>query len=84
MSPDGELATTQQATRQDLATVPARPQIESREMYTGGPFVLGLGTGTGMKHGLGWIERSERRAAPVSSSSGSRSPTTSVPSTGSR
>jgi hypothetical protein len=64
MSPDGELATTNQATRQDLATVPARPQIEPREMYSGGPSVLGVGTGTGMKHGLGWIERPERRGGP--------------------
>lgn len=64
MSPDRDLVTTAKAGTQDLATVPARPQIESREMYTGGPFVLGLGTGTGMKHGLGWIQRSERRGGP--------------------
>jgi hypothetical protein len=64
MSPDRDLATVGKASAQDLATVPARPQIEPREMYTGGPFVLGLGTGTGMKYGLGWIQRSERRGGP--------------------
>src|SRR5207244_2229740 len=40
MSPDRDLATTSQPSRQDLATVPGQPQIEPSEMYPGGPFVL--------------------------------------------
>lgn len=65
MSPDRDLATTSQPSRQDLATVPDRPQIEPSEMYTGGPFVLEMyGDGTSWKHALGWVDRSERRGGP--------------------
>lgn len=84
MSPDRDLAPVGKASAQDLATVPARRQIEPREMYAGGPFVLGLGTGTGVKHGLGWIERSERRGGPCFVIVRVTSPITCVPSSVSR
>ena len=61
MSLDRDLATTGKASAPDLATVPARPQIEPREMSTGGPVVLERGAGAGWKHALGWEDRPERR-----------------------
>jgi hypothetical protein len=61
MSLDRDLATTGKASAQDLATVPARPQIEPREMSTGGPVVLERGAGASWKHALGWEDRPERR-----------------------
>lgn len=65
MTPDRDLATTSQPSRQDLATVPERPQIEPSEMYTGGPFVLEMNTvEASWKHSIGWMERSERRGGP--------------------
>jgi len=64
MSQDRDLATTGTASAPDLATVPARPQIEPREMSTGGPVVLERGAGAGWKHALGWEDRSERRGGP--------------------
>ena len=61
MSLDRDLATTGKASAPDLATVPARPQIEPREMSTGGPVVLERGAEASWKHALGWEDRSERR-----------------------
>ena len=61
MSLDRDLATTGKASAPDLATVPARPQIEPREMSTGGPVVLERGAGASWKHALGWEDRPERR-----------------------
>jgi hypothetical protein len=61
MSPDRDLATTGKASAPDLATVPARPQIEPREMSTGGPVVLERGAEASWKHALGWEDRPERR-----------------------
>jgi hypothetical protein len=62
MSPDRDLATTSPPSRQDLATVPERPQIEPGEMYTGGPFVLEMRpVEASWKHSIGWMERSARR-----------------------
>jgi hypothetical protein len=62
MSPDRPLAVTGKASAQDLSTVPDRPQIEPREMSTGGPVVLGMQSAEATwKHTLGWEERSERR-----------------------
>src|SRR6478672_772159 len=57
MSLDRDLATTGKASAPDLATVPARPQIEPREMTTGGPVVLEHSVGAGWKHALGWEDR---------------------------
>ena len=65
MSPDRDLATTSPPSRQDLATVPERPQIEPGEMYTGGPFVLEMHpVEASWKHSIGWMQRSERRGGP--------------------
>lgn len=64
MGLDRDLTTTGQASTPDPATVPARPQIEPREMTTGGPFVLERSVEAGWKHALGWEERSERRGGP--------------------
>lgn len=65
MTLNRDLATTSQPSRQDLATVPERPQIEPGEMYTGGPFVLEMNTvDASWKHSIGWMERSERRGGP--------------------
>ena len=61
MSLDRDLATTGKASAPDLATVPARPQIEPREMSTGGPVVLERGAEASWKHALGWEDRPERR-----------------------
>ena len=65
MSLDRDLATTGKAGAPDLATVPARPQIEPREMSTGGPVVLGMQSAEAdWKHTLGWEDRPERRGGP--------------------
>jgi hypothetical protein len=65
MSLDRDLATTGKASAPDLATVPARPQIEPREMSTGGPVVLGTQSAEATwKHALGWEDRPERRGGP--------------------
>jgi len=65
MSPDRDLATTSPPSRQDLATVPERPQIEPGEMYTGGPFVLEMHpVEASWKHSIGWMQRSDRRGGP--------------------
>jgi hypothetical protein len=64
MSLDRDLATTGKASTPDLATVPARPQIEPREMSTGGPVVLERGAEASWKHALGWEDRPERRGGP--------------------
>ena len=61
MSLDRDLATTGKASAPDLATVPARPQIEPREMSTGGPVVRERGAEASWKHALGWEDRPERR-----------------------
>jgi hypothetical protein len=61
MSLDRDLAGTGKASTRDLATVPARPQIEPRELSTGGPVVLEQGADASWKHALGWEDRSERR-----------------------
>jgi hypothetical protein len=58
MTPDRDLATPSQPRRQDLATVPERPQIEPGEMDTGGPFVLEMNTvDASWKHSIGWMDR---------------------------
>jgi hypothetical protein len=65
MSLDRDLATTGKAGAPDLATVPARPQIEPRELSTGGPVVLGMQSAEiSWKHALGWEDRPERRGGP--------------------
>jgi hypothetical protein len=64
MSLDRDLATTGKASAPDLATVPARPQIEPREMSTGGPVVLERGAEVSWKHALGWEDRPGRRGGP--------------------
>ena len=61
MSLDRDLATTGKASTPDLATVPGRPQIEPRELSTGGPVVLEPIAEASWKHALGWEDRPGRR-----------------------
>jgi hypothetical protein len=64
MSLDRDLATTGKASAPDLTMVPARPQIEPRELTTGGPVLLENSAEVGWKHTLGWEDRPERRGGP--------------------